>query len=56
MSGDVEGDAAQALTTLDRHRQHHQGDPKGIAMATAVLAATALFRLVPHLGGVGPDR
>src|SRR6266487_3062420 len=41
MSGDVEGDAAQALTTLDAIGNTTKAITKGIA--TAVLAATALF-------------
>ncbi|MDX2971070.1 sodium-translocating pyrophosphatase [Kribbella solani] len=43
MSGDVEGEAAQILTELDAVGNTTKAITKGIAIATAVLAATALF-------------
>jgi K(+)-stimulated pyrophosphate-energized sodium pump len=43
MSGEVEGEAAQILTELDAVGNTTKAITKGIAIATAVLAATALF-------------
>jgi K(+)-stimulated pyrophosphate-energized sodium pump len=43
MSGDVEGEGAVILTKLDQIGNSTKAITKGIAIATAVLAATALF-------------
>jgi K(+)-stimulated pyrophosphate-energized sodium pump len=55
MSGDVEGEAAKTLTDLDAVGNTTKAITKGIAIATAVLAATALFGSYTDAVGQGDD-
>ncbi len=56
MSGDVHGEGAQILTELDAVGNTTKAITKGIAIATAVLAATALFgSYTDSIRGVGAE-
>ncbi|AHH93710.1 sodium-translocating pyrophosphatase [Kutzneria viridogrisea] len=52
MSGEVEGDGAKILTELDAVGNTTKAITKGIAIATAVLAATALFGSYVNAAGL----